>query len=115
MQQKDQAGSKQFSGESDATSFPFPERFIPWIPLMALVIFLMDVSIFFAVIVPRAEIGEVATAAQGSIASGPAAASLVGLRPAAPGEGPATGESRAPSPARRLRSADAAIAAGGLA
>lgn len=54
MQQKDQAGSKQFSGESDATSFPFPERFIPWIPLMALVLFLMNVSILFAVIAPHA-------------------------------------------------------------
>jgi len=54
MQQSDQGGSGQFSDESDETSFSFPKRFIPWIPLMALLIILMDVSIFFAVIAPHA-------------------------------------------------------------
>ena len=54
MEQSNETASRQLSDEVETTSAGLPKRYIPWIPLIALVQALVTITIFSQVIAPYA-------------------------------------------------------------
>jgi hypothetical protein len=52
MKQRTQVNSEPLSEELESNAFPLPKTYIPWIPLIGLLQFLITITIFAAVMAP---------------------------------------------------------------
>jgi hypothetical protein len=69
MEQSNQTVSEQLSNELETTSTGLPKRYIPWIPLIALVQVLVTIAIFSGVVAPYAGNEQPVSGIHGSTAS----------------------------------------------
>jgi hypothetical protein len=69
MEQSNQTASEQLSDELETTSAGVPKRYIPWIPLIALVQVVVTIAIFSGVVAPYAGNEQPVSGIHGSTAS----------------------------------------------